>query len=778
MNMAFSSRTLYISQEEACLPVWQQLQSNRSLEWNGIEIRDSSTVESMNHMGDVSQDDYFSDESNDSSDEEDGEDLKLRQYQIELSEAAVSGRSCVICAPTGSGKTKVSVNIILKHLNETRGAKVAFFARTVPLAKQQYQTILKHLPRGYNVLLMTGESQDSMSLHKLLPQFDVVVVTPMILVNHLCGERPLLSDGIAVFSLLVFDECHHTREGEAYNNIMYYYLMEKKHGRKMPQVVGLTASIGVEKAQIDEDAKENIMKVCGNLDVDLVAIVKNNIAELQQIVPVPREYDVPLVKNGINETTLKILEIMVELERRAQHYALEGEDAKVSELLSVVPQFKDHPEYCQWTVHLFEAVKLVRVDDSRRETNMAFRNINIISQYLKAYHFALESIQLAQVRDVIRFLERCFKHFENNEERAVQEGRFYQMFEDLKEIVSRQEENVNLNLEILADTLRQHVVRKGNDTRAIVFVRTRMLADALSSWLCRCVEEDLRKLNARKFTSTNAPEELGGMSESQQRTVLDQFHSGQVRVLVATSVGEEGLDIPQCNLVVKYNHTGNEVSKVQTRGRSRAAGGVSILLGLPDILERERMNRIRVQLMEAALSEISEMEIGEFRQKVDQYQAELYMEWEIEELKRQQRRIRIRNVDFEVRCHLCKRVSVHSSKIRTIYEKYRVSIDRDLLDHIKIVPSEETSMDQLLFIGSAKCLGETESGKICNNNIGVVIKHKKCPFITLGIKNIVFYTGNESLTAKQWTKVPFLVEELSQEDLKEYAMEIFPPERE
>ena len=31
------------------------------------------------------------------------------------------------------------------------------------------------------------------------------------------------------------------------------------------------------------------MKVCGNLDVDHLAIVKRNISELQRIVPVPRE---------------------------------------------------------------------------------------------------------------------------------------------------------------------------------------------------------------------------------------------------------------------------------------------------------------------------------------------------------------------------------------------------------------------------------------------------------------------------------------------------------
>ena len=81
---------------------------------------------------------------------------------------------------------------------------------------------------------------------------------------------------------------------------------------------------------------------------------------------------------------------------------------------------------------------------------------------------------------------------------------------DLKELVSRQDAIINVNLEILAEVLRHFVVRKGHETRAIVFVRTRMLAQAVSSWLCRCGEDDLMNLNASKFTSTNVPEEVGG----------------------------------------------------------------------------------------------------------------------------------------------------------------------------------------------------------------------------------------------------------------------------
>ena len=69
---------------------------------------------------------------------------------------------------------------------------------------------------------------------------------------------------------------------------------------------------------------------------------------------------------------------------------------------------------------------------------------------------------------------------------------------------------VNPNLEILAEKLRENVVNGRHDARAIVFVRTRVLCEAVASWLCKCGDVDLMRLNARKFTGSQASEEQGG----------------------------------------------------------------------------------------------------------------------------------------------------------------------------------------------------------------------------------------------------------------------------
>ena len=59
-----------------------------------------------------------------------------------------------------------------------------------------------------------------------------------------------------------------------------------------------------------------------------------------------------------------------------------------------------------------------------------------------------------------------------------------------------------------------------------------------------------------------------GLTQKQQVEILDKFRAGEYNVLVATSVAEEGLDIPSTDLVLFYEPIPSEIRSIQRKGRT------------------------------------------------------------------------------------------------------------------------------------------------------------------------------------------------------------------
>ena len=59
---------------------------------------------------------------------------------------------------------------------------------------------------------------------------------------------------------------------------------------------------------------------------------------------------------------------------------------------------------------------------------------------------------------------------------------------------------------------------------------------------------------------------ITGMTQHQQIDLLELFRTGGHKLIVATSVAQEGLDIQACNVVVRYNYISSVVAHVQARG--------------------------------------------------------------------------------------------------------------------------------------------------------------------------------------------------------------------
>jgi len=68
------------------------------------------------------------------------------------------------------------------------------------------------------------------------------------------------------------------------------------------------------------------------------------------------------------------------------------------------------------------------------------------------------------------------------------------------------------------------------------------------------------------------------MTINQQKETIKKFQEGKFNLLVATDIAQEGLDIPECNYVIRYEFVSNEIGTVQSRGRARAEKGQTFLI--------------------------------------------------------------------------------------------------------------------------------------------------------------------------------------------------------
>lgn len=108
--------------------------------------------------------------------------------------------------------------------------------------------------------------------------------------------------------------------------------------------------------------------------------------------------------------------------------------------------------------------------------------------------------------------------------------------------------------------------RELKDLRCIIFVEriitAVVLQTLLNEWLTRVI-------GWRTAYTAGHNDGLQNQSRKEQNKVVEDFRTGQVNIIVATSVLEEGLDVQSCNLVIRFDPSATVCSFIQSRGRAR-----------------------------------------------------------------------------------------------------------------------------------------------------------------------------------------------------------------
>ncbi|XP_046542981.1 probable ATP-dependent RNA helicase DHX58 [Haliotis rubra] len=258
------------------------------------------------------------------------------------------------------------------------------------------------------------------------------------------------------------------------------------------------------------------------------------------------------------------------------------------------------------------------------------------------------------------------------------------------------------------------------------------------------------------------------MTQTQQDNVLARFRSGRIKLIVATSIGNEGIDIPDCNVIVPYNHTGNEITTLQVRGRSRKVGGRTVNLADDKVQERNCRNLVKEYLMKQAVDTITRMPYDRVSKLIRLFQQEVLAAAEISERERQADARQATHVQYCVICKHCRTELTTGDLMRVINGSQYVVVDKTFTSkinsHVPRQINDQLKFDDVIMAGGISCMK-------CHKPLGSRILVSGVVFYTLGIKHVLFLIDGtqEPQKFKQWSKVPFKPRPMSTADQQEYS---------
>jgi superfamily II DNA/RNA helicase len=260
----------------------------------------------------------------------------------------------------------------------------------------------------------------------------------------------------------------------------------------------------------------------------------------------------------------------------------------------------------------------------------------------------------------------------------------------------------------------------------------------------------------RQGTMTNVEQE-----NTLQRFRLDSSDPRPCNLLVATDVAQEGLDMPKCNFVIRYNFVSNEIGSVQSKGRARAPNSECYLIvDKGSVNERREIENLEKEhMMMQALEEIDLVPEYELHALIASKRDEL---WENIQRKNERKNMDtslLNNQLIGIHCRGCKRRLCGATDMRR-YGSNFICIAKDLLNFLDV----QRMAKQLEFrldtqIGHTYC-----NNRECKHKIGLQLKYKKGRYtdgFSFNKEGVMWrFNGEQEYHhIKKWSAVPFLIVE-------------------
>lgn len=524
--------------------------------------------------------------------------IDYRQYQQDIVTKLLYKNSLVVI-PTSLGKTIIALLACVDILLNWRHSKVLILAPTRPLVIQHFNMFRNQTVLSDQCIALTGNV--SPEIRKTIwrsHSIRIYFATPELVNNDLRNNIIKKED----FYLIVFDEAQRAVKDYSYTHIAKQFY-DATTNKEPPLVLGLSASPG--------STEEKVKEVCTNLfmeqiiaktegDTDVLPYIYNTRIEYCPIAMTDSDMEISrLLKSMIGDYVGWLVKNKFLRKKRIESIykkdLLELRDNIISRLDSKNPNFLlvAALKYQSLSMILYYCRDLIE-----SQGDFALRKFLHLSKLNNSKTYT-EFFSDNRIKEIIHILDI------NINKSSPKLGKLLSIVGEYGLLEKSEGFDLTLNSQtILAQKNLGHKSINGNsfeqhvfkpiEKKILIFSQYRDTLEEITQFL------DTHHISCRGFFGQSKKNGRKGLGQDKQLSILEDFRNGKFQVLVATSVAEEGLNIPNVDLVIFYEPVPSEIRFIQRKGRTgRFSNGRVIILSYE--------NSIDIKYLESSKRKLSKM---------------------------------------------------------------------------------------------------------------------------------------------------------------------------
>ncbi len=470
----------------------------------------------------------------------------IRDYQFNIVQRGLFN-NLLVALPTGLGKTFIAATIMLNWYRWTTESQIVFVAPTKPLVSQQVGACfnIAGIPRSATTMLTGGVSQGLRS--EEWKDKRVFFMTPQTLLNDL---KAGYADPKKIV-LLVVDEAHRATGSYAYVEVVSFLRRFNQSFR----VLALTATPGADV--------EAVQKVIDGLDISRVEIRTETSMDICSYV-----HQRKIEKHVFQNT--EEMEMCMELYSQA-----------LQPLVKTVAGFNAYwsTNPCDLTPFGCQQAKKKWFMEAGRNANQGVKNVvNNVFTILASISHGMDLLKYHGMGPFYikmkEFQDESAKSKSKYKKQILDSDAWKKLMVRLKGWVGDENFVGHPKLDFLQQVILDHFINAGegqgpgkaalSHTRIMVFAHFRDSAEEI----VRILKRHQPMIRPRVFVGQAHGKNSEGMNQKEQLDVIEKFKAGTYNTLIATSIGEEGLDIGEVDLIICYDSKASPIRMLQRMGRT------------------------------------------------------------------------------------------------------------------------------------------------------------------------------------------------------------------